>query len=707
MQRDYYSLHAHSEFSNIKVIDSINRYSRSIDYAWQLNLAGVAMTEHDCVSGAIKYLDAFDKKLKTEWKNAYPEQEYPGLAEAAKALHFKPILGNEIYLTPEGMNKDNADRTAFYHLILLAKDKEGFKQIRQLSSAAWGRSWMKGILRTPTYPSDLEKYIKGGHLVCSTACLGGYLASTVNRILAGEGDLKVVLDSWLNRMEKLFGKGNFFIELQPNKGDVNTDQIIFNKYVLANYWGKYPFIITTDAHYLNAEERELHKWFLNSKSSSDREVDEFYRYAYFMNKDEIASMMDYATAEQLEEMFENTLRIADTIQVYTLEAPKVLAKVEYEHAAEYEEDLDIFNDVDEEAYPVFAEYLKSKDATAHYLMELIAHGYIEKYNDKWKTQEYYARLEEELWTIKEVGAKINQPMEDYFITMSKMIELMWNEGNSIVGPSRGSAGTMLINYLLGITQMDPIQMDLPYVWRFLHPSRPDLPDVDVDTESDKRSQVFNAVRNYFKGLGGDLIHICTFGTEGTKSAINTAGRGLNIDPDEISYITSMVKNERGFDWSLHDCYYGNGDDRKPVAAFIEEMNKYPELWKLAQCIEGLVTRLGVHASGVVALNSDITDYNSIMRTSAGQIVSAYDLHDSERAGLVKYDFLTVSALDRIRVAMNYLLEDGVWKWQGSLRETYNKYLAPSVINFDSKEMWDDADSGDITSLFQLTSVELN
>ena len=106
----------------------------------------------------------------------------------------------------------------------------------------------------------------------------------------------------------------------------------------------------------------------------------------------------------------------------------------------------------------------------------MAHGYIEKYNQTWKDEVYFKRLEEEFWTLKTVGEKIEQPMSDYFITMSKIMDITWNEANSLVGPSRGSAGALFINYLLGITQMNPIEMDLPYVWRFLHPSRPDLPD---------------------------------------------------------------------------------------------------------------------------------------------------------------------------------------------------------------------------------------
>ena len=514
------------------------------------------------------------------------------------------------------------------------------------------------------------------------------------------------LDSHLAAMEGLFGKGNFYIELQPNDSEFGQEQIDYNKFMIERYWGLYPFIFTTDSHYLKAEEREIHKAFLNSKSSKDREVDDFYRYAYMMGQDEIRALMPYVTDEKFEEMVNNTKRIQSMCKFYELEQTPKLATVQFEHWDEYEDDLIVFEEVTEEDHPNFYYYLHTDNRTDNYLARLVAHGFNEKYNESWDVDEYIDRLEEEFWTLKEVGSKINQSMADYFITMSKIIDICWNDAGTIVGPSRGSAGSLLINYLLDITQMNPIELDLPFVWRFLHPSRPDLPDVDFDTESGKRAAVFNEVKKYFNSIGGDVVNVCTFGTEGTKSAIKTAGRGLGIEDEVVSYVTSMIPNERGFDWSLHDCFYGNEEkERLPIKAFVEQMTLHPKLWELAQNIEGLVTRLGVHASGVVCVNDDFNKYNSYMKTSKGQIVTSYDLHTLERCGMVKYDFLTVSALDRIHQAMNYMLEDGTMEWQGSLKDTYNKYLHPSVLDYDNEEMWRMASDGEIRSLFQFdTSV---
>ena len=717
--RDYTSLHIHTQYSNLKIIDSTNRFERILDYAWDIGLSGIAETEHDCLSGTMEALDCFRAKLKKEWANAYPDEEFPGYAAASDKLDFKVILGNEIYLSEEGLTEADMDGNHpvhFWHLILIAKDAIGFHQLKELSSRAWRRAWFRGILRTPTYPSDLVDIVgkNPGHLICSTACLGGYSAWTWRKAFHNDNIMPWEvgqdkdyylnkLDNHLAAMERLFGKYHFYIELQQN--EEGSEQNEYNKFMIDRYWEKYPFIFTTDAHYLKEDEREIHKAFLNSKSSKDREVDEFYKYAYIMSEAEVRKLMPYVDDFKFEMMSKHTRIIKDMCEFYELEQKPKLAQVEYEHWDEYANDLEVFNDVDEKTYPNFYYYLHTDNRSDNYLARLVAHGYVEKCDfETWVDNVYYQRLEEEFWTLKQVGDKIEQPMSDYFITMSKIIDIVWNEANSIVGPSRGSAGALLINYLLGITQMNPIQMELPFVWRFLHPSRPDLPDIDFDTESDKRQIVFNEVRKYFNSIGGDVINVCTFGTEGTKSALKTAGRGLKIDDDVISYITSMIPNERGFDWTLSECYYGNDEGKSPIKAFVEQMKEYPKLWQLAQSIEGLITRLGVHASGVVCVNGDFNDYNSVMKTSKGQIVTSYDLHTLERCGMVKYDFLTVSALDRIRQCMNYMLEDGTMEWQGSLRKTYNKYLSPQVLDYTSDKMWEMVGNGEISSLFQFDTL---
>ena len=349
MKRDYISIHNHTEFSNIKVIDSINRAPELIDYAWELNLGGLAITEHDCLSGVIKLIEAYRKKLDKEWEAAYPDKEnVHDYEQMSKDLDFKVIIGNEIYLSEEDLSEkcmDGKHPVHFWHLILLAKDAEGWKQLKQLSSAAWKRAWFRGILRTPTYPSDLVNFVKGGHLICSTACLGSFPAWCWKQIKSAteEGwtedgsDAEFYynkLDSHLAAMEELFGVGNFFIELQPN--EPGSEQNEYNEFMINRYKNLYPFVFSTDSHYMKEELRQIHTDFLASKSSEDREITSFYKYAYMMSQEEVHShMIDYMTEEFFNKMVDNTKYIGEQCHYYPLEQPKVIAKVEYEHFDEY------------------------------------------------------------------------------------------------------------------------------------------------------------------------------------------------------------------------------------------------------------------------------------------------------------------------------------------------------------------------------------
>ena len=672
----YASLHNHTAYSNIKLIDSINKVEDLIDYAYKLGLTAVAITDHDTVSAHLQAIKYFNKK--------YGDKD-----------NFKLILGNEIYITREGLDESNyIPGDKFYHLILLAKDEVGHRQIRELSSRAWRRSFVRALLRTPTYASDLLDVISAdpGHIVATTACLGGFIANQWR-----EGNYEK-LEGFLSFMQELLGKDNFFIELQPGDGN---EQKHFNLEMIERYWGKYPFVFTTDSHYLTHEDRDVHRAFLNSKSGVDREVDEFYSSAYMMSYKEINEYFDYIDPQMIEQMAQNTINIAEGCKMYDLRQPSILPKVKYDNV---EDERAFFIPFANRNY--IQHFLRTEDPADSHFFKLIALGWKNKlsYLKAVDIEAYIDRLEEELGTIREISISMKQSLSDYFTTMHKMIDMIWKEADSIVGPSRGSAGGFLINYLLEITQMDPLKQELELpAWRFLHPERPQLPDIDIDTESSKRNKVFNKVQTYFNEMGGDLVNVCTFGTEGSKSALKTAARGLNIDQDVINYLTSMIPNERGFDWTLHQCYEGD-EDHKRIEKFYEEMQKFPDLWEVATKIEGLITRLGVHASGVIAVNDDFVKYNSYMKTSKGQVVSAFDLHDSEELGLVKYDFLTVSALDRIRQTMNYLLEDDEIQWQGSLKKTYDKYLSPDVIDYKNPDMWDLVASGGVTALFQFDTI---
>jgi DNA polymerase-3 subunit alpha len=679
-EKKYASLHAHSDYSNLKVIDSINKVKDLIDGAYNKGLHAIALTDHDTISGHVKAIQHFRSKYL----------ETP----------FKLILGNEIYLTREGLNSTNYEKgEKFYHVLLLAKDAVGHEQIRKLSSRAWSRSFIRGVMRTPTYGSDLKEVVGAnpGHLITTTACLGGVTGSLFTSY--GAAALEDIA-AHLEKMEALFGKGNFFIEVQPSSDE---QQIAYNKFMVESFWGTYPFVFTTDAHYLNEEDKDLHAQFLNSASNGDRDAENFYASAFVMTTEQVFERLSYLGEDKLEEMRLNTIRIADSVETYDLKHPQVVPTVPVTINKEDELYLKELSARIADKYNYIHEYLNTKEIQDRYFILKIFKGFEEKINE-W-TEEYMQRFNDELEQVWETSVTIKQPLSKYFVTMAKMIDIMWNEGDSLVGVSRGSAAGFLLNYCLGITQLDPLRQELimPY-WRFIHKDRPELPDIDIDTEGSKRTRVFNKVQEYFNSIGGDLINVCTFGTEKSKSAIRTAGRALNVDDDIISFIVSLVPNERGFDWTLDQCMYGD-EDHKAIPKFQEEMGREKSLWKLAYSIEGLITRLGVHASGVIAFNEDFTKHNSLMKTSRGVLVSAYNLEDTEYAGGLKYDFLTINALDKIRTTMNLLLEDRLIVWQGNLKATYDKYLLPKELEYKDSHMWDKAGRGEIVDLFQFdTSV---
>jgi len=679
-EKKYASLHAHSDYSNLKVIDSINKVGDLIDGSFNKGLHAIALTDHDTLSGHVKAIQHF--------KSKYLDKP------------FKLILGNEIYLTREGLNSENYEKgEKFYHVLLLAKDAVGHEQLRKLSSRAWSRSFIRGVMRTPTYGSDLKEVVGSnpGHLITTTACLGGV---TGNLFISYGAAALDDIAAHLEKMGQLFGKDNFFIEVQPS---MDEQQIAYNKFMVDNFWGKYPFIFTTDAHYLNEEDKDLHAQFLSSASNGDRDAENFYASAFVMSVEQIFERLNYLGEDKLEEMRLNTIRIADSVQTYDLKHPQVVPTVPVEITAQIKGNLNGLKLQIPQQYKYIHNYLNATETQDLFFIYKIFEGFVAKINNF--NEEYLQRFNDELEQVWETSITIKQPLSKYFVTMAKMIDIIWNEGDSLLGVSRGSAAGFLLNYCLGITQLDPLRQELvmPY-WRFIHKDRPELPDIDIDTEGSKRTRVFNKVKEYFNSIGGDVINVCTFGTEKSKSAIRTAGRALGVDDDVISFIVSLIPNERGFDWTLDQCMYGD-EDHKAISKFQEEMGREKSLWKLAYSIEGLITRLGVHASGVIAFNEDFTKHNSLMKTSRGVLVSAYNLEDTEYAGGLKYDFLTINALDKLRTTMNLLLEDGKIQWQGNLKATYDKYLLPKELEYKDPNMWAMAGRGEIVDLFQFdTSV---
>ena len=313
---------SHSDYSNIRLRDCINKLDELFNYAGELGHKVVALTDHESISGWVK-AELAAKKLKEK----YPE--------------LKVVLGNEIYLCRNGLNAENYNREndRYYHFILLAKDAIGARQIREISTRAWMRSYMaRGMRRVPTYYHDLFEIIgkNPGHVIGSTACLGGALPTQILRAQTNPTLLSKI-DLWIKQMDGLFGHDNFFFEMQPSK---NKDQIYVNKKLL-EYSSEFdiPYIITTDSHYLKKEDRIVHKAYLNAQNG-DREVDDFYATTYMMGTEELESYFKYFSSDVLEMAYENILKIRDSIEDYSLLRPLKIPYLKWKEPPHNLADLD-------------------------------------------------------------------------------------------------------------------------------------------------------------------------------------------------------------------------------------------------------------------------------------------------------------------------------------------------------------------------------
>lgn len=467
---NFIHLHVHSEYSNIRLLDSTNKFEEMILYvANTLGQRGLALTDHDTLSGHVRFL-ATVKELKSKGK----------INE-----DFKPILGNEIYLMDETVETSMAENnhTSFPHFILLATNSKGHHMLRQLSTRAWKRSRVfRGIERVNTYYSDIEAVIGNdkGCLIGSTACLGSYFARQVLAIINAENETQVQeakdnIYQFICWCLDTFGEDNFFIELQPSKLD-NYEQVEYNKLAvkIANAY-QIPYIVTTDAHYLNKEQAGVHEAFLTSQddTSGSREVGRFYESTYFHSEEELYQSLGYLGEDVVKAAIDNTKRIADRCEEYSLEKPQTIPVIPLPDESEWYKNP-AFEQIAMK-YENLRKMMTSESQYDRYLISLCFEGLVERQIPNPKIETYLKRIDLECEEIIGVTEVRKEPISSYFITMKKIVDIIWQVG-SIVGTGRGSAGCFLINYLLGIVQMNPLEIGVELShWRFLHKSKVEIP----------------------------------------------------------------------------------------------------------------------------------------------------------------------------------------------------------------------------------------
>lgn len=677
-------LHSHSDFSNLRFLDSVIKVDEMIDTAFNLGCSAIALTDHEALSGHIKamnYLQANKDRLKD----------------------FKVVLGNESYLVSKKEMKsaeENKEKFKFNHCLFLAKNMHGHEFLRKQSTLAWShRHSYRGQERVPSFYNEIEELMKGykGDVVFSTACISGYFAQNALKYHKTR-DKKYVdnIVKFFSWAIKVFGEGNVCIEAMPSHSE---EQNIINEaaWFFANKLGL-RYIVTLDAHYINDEQRPAQSALLRSRQA-DRPL-EGYDTARLMSKEELSKYFD---KERFDVALKNINDIVEQCENYTFNHTPIIPN---SHIPNFTPLLQSGLVIDEQKYDGIAHYLHSDNIKDQYYVKLIFDGMKEHncYNEK-----YLERVNLELNELWAISQNLNQPMSSYFLAAREFVDIMWESG-SIVGYGRGSAGCWVTNYLLDIVQVDAVRFNFPY-YRFLSKERvqentaSNYPDIDIDTQANKRQDIVDNVKKRF---GEDkVLNFCTFSTLASRNSILYACRGLGLDKDLGNYLISLIPRDNdGKELDIEEALLGNEKKGiKPNEKLNAEFDKYKNLKETVLELKGLVIGRSEHASALAVFNTPYVEYNASMTTKDGIVVTQFDAEDSELMSAIKFDFLTISSLDRIHEAFDLLMKDGLIQKQKDFRTTFNKYFSVDNLDDSNQDMYDKLFKGEVIEAFQFSALQ--
>ncbi len=570
-------LHTHSEYS---LLDGANRIGDLVRKAKEFEMPGLALTDHGCMFGAW----AFHK--------------------AATKEGLKPIIGMEAYVAPgdrRDRSRSGQGERAYYHLVLLARDMVGYKNLVKLSSLGY----TEGFYHKPRVDREvLAKHHEG--IIVSSACMAGEVARHLSA------------DNWVGAKEaaewyaNLFD-GRYYLEVQAHDspGQAELNKQIFK---LGNELDL-PVVVTNDSHFLQPEDHEAHDILLCIGLGKDRDDPARMRYddgLYFKSADEMA-----ARFPDRPDVVENTLAIADQVDL-VFEKKYFLPE-----------------------FPLPETHSDENDFLEHLAIE----GAKERYGDP-LPPEAQERFDYEMGVIKGTG------YAGYFLITQDFIR--WARDNDIpVGPGRGSAAGSLVAYALGITNLDPIEFDLLFE-RFLNPERISMPDIDIDFCYERRGEVIEYTRQkYGKDAVGQII---TFGTMKSRAVIRDVGRALGFEPSETDKIAKLIPNQPGQAFTVQEAVEG----LKEVKEFYKLDERHRQLFDYSMTLEGLSRHASVHAAGVVIAPGPIDDYVPVSvqtgKNNGGEngdamVVTQYDMNALDDAGMLKMDFLGLKTLTVIHDAV--------------------------------------------------------
>ena len=600
-------LHVHTEYS---LLDGSNKIKEYVDRVKALGMDSAAITDHGVMYGVIDFY------------------------RAARAAGINPILGCEVYVAPGSRfdREAGSGDDRYYHLVLLAENNQGYSNLMKIVS----KGFVEGFYYKPRVDlSLLEKYHEG--IIALSACLAGEVARFLTRGMY-EDAKKAAL-----RYQDIFGKGNFFLELQdhgiPEQQNVNQQLLKMHRETGID------LVATNDVHYTFAEDAQPHDVLLCLQTGKKLADENRMRYEggqyYVKSPEEMERLFPYAP-----EALENTHKIAQRCHV---EIEFGVTKL-----------------------PKFG--VPDGYTSWEYLNELCFKGLEERYQPV--TEELKERLNYELSTIRNMG------YVDYFLIVWDFIKYA-RDHDIMVGPGRGSAAGSLVAYTLGITQLDPIRYDLLFE-RFLNPERVSMPDIDVDFCFERRQEVIDYVRRKY---GDDcVVQIVTFGTLAARGVIRDVGRVMDLPYAQVDTIAKMIPQELNI--TIDKALQMNPEFKKAY----EEQKEIHDLIDTAKRLEGLPRHTSMHAAGVVISQKDVSEYVPLSRASDGSIVTQFTMTTLEELGLLKMDFLGLRTLTVIQNAVHLIEQDVGVK------------LDMQHIDYNDKKVLDSLGTGRSDGVFQLESA---
>jgi DNA polymerase-3 subunit alpha len=588
---DFVHLHVHSDFSLQDASVSVKSLA---DKADALGMTHLALTDHGNMFGIMEFIAACQKR------------ERP----------IKPIIGCEVYVSPNSRfeKQGTESENRYYHLILLATNREGYFNLVKLCSFAY----TEGFYYRPRIDEELLVRYHGG-LIALSACVSGEIPRLIRAGKLAEAEQKA------RHYRDLFGvdgqgNPNFYLEIQDHgipaeilKGPLSQRDINRELAAISRKTGV-PLVATNDVHYLNREDYVAHDILLCIGTAKFRTDEKRKKYHgdqfYFKTADEMAALFpDYPEA------IANTLRIAGRC---TADIPKITVK----ELIQYLPDFEIPKGFD--SAETFLRHRAAEGLAKRYPKEKAAGGI------GWRQIE--ERCEYELNVIIQMG------FTGYFLIVMDFIN--WAKEHDIsVGPGRGSGAGSIVAYALRITDIDPLKYGLLFE-RFLNPDRISMPDFDIDFANEGREDVFKYVtEKYGKERVGQII---TFGTLGPKAVIKDVSRTLGISIDEADKIAKLIPFRPGI--TLKQAF-----DEEPKLREMESDPRYTELFALARKLEGLNRHSSIHAAGVVIGKSALDNFVPLFKDpKTGAIATQYGMNHLENCGLVKMDFLGLKTLDVIK-----------------------------------------------------------